>query len=264
MGARRRWLVGAVLGALLIAPAASRAGSKHAIVVFAAVPLSEAFRELGLKFEKLTRVHVTFSFAASSLLAMQVQQGAPVDVLATADEATMARVSDLVETPTPFARNRLEIAVEKGNPKHVAKLADLARRDLTVVLAAEEGVRIARDEREALAEAGVSVTPRSLEPDERAVLNKVMLGEADAGIVAATDVKAAAGKVDGVEIPDSQNVVDTYPIAVVKKSADEESAKAFATFVLSPQGREILARFGFAVPSSSARLAPGRGGGHQG
>lgn len=250
MGARRRWLAGLTAALFLLAPAAPRAeAEKHAITVFAAASLSDGFRELAITFEHWTGVHVTFSFAASSLLATQVQQGAPADVLATADEITMAKVADLVETPQPFAHNRLEIAVEKGNPKHVAGLADLARSDLAVVLAAEE-VPVGKYAREALADARVSVAPRSLEADVKAVLNKVALGEADAGIVYATDVKAAANKVDGVEIPDSQNVVATYPIAVVKKSPDAESARAFVNFVLSDKGRDILAHFGFTAPAA--------------
>jgi len=248
MGARRRWLAGLAAGLLLLAPAAPRAETQHhEITVFAAASLSDCFRELGITFEHWTGVHVTFSFAASSLLATQVQHGAPADVIATADEVTMSKVADLVEAPHPFAHNRLEIAVEKGNPKRIAKLADLARSDLAVVLAAEE-VPVGKYAREALAEAGVSVAPRSLEADVKAVLNKVALGEADAGIVYATDVRALPAKVDGVEIPDSQNVIATYPIAAVKKSADAESARAFVNFVLSEKGRDTLAHFGFTAP----------------
>jgi len=249
MGASRRGLLRSAVAAVLVAGALSAraAEPKRELTVFAAASLSESFQVLAAAFEARTHTHVTFSFGASSLLATQLQQGAPADVLATADEVTMARVADLVDAPRPFAHNRLEIAVEKNNPRHVAKLSDLARSDLAVVLAAEQ-VPVGKYAREALAEAGVSVTPRSLEPDVKAVLNKVALGEADAGIVYATDVRAAAGKVDGVEIPESQNVVATYPIAVVRRSGEAAGAKAFVDFVLSPRGREILARFGFAPP----------------
>jgi molybdate transport system substrate-binding protein len=221
--------------------------SKHELTVFAAASLSESFQALATAFEARTHTHVTFSFGASSLLVTQLQQGAPADVLATADEVTMARVRDLVDAPRTFAHNRLQIAVEKGNPKRVAKLSDLARTDLAVVLAAEQ-VPVGKYAREALAEAKVSVTPRSLEADVKAVLNKVILGEADAGIVYTTDVRSAAGKVDGVEIPDSQNVVATYPIAIAKATHEAGEANAFVDFVVSSEGREVLGRFGFAPP----------------
>ncbi|HTO71066.1 MAG TPA: molybdate ABC transporter substrate-binding protein [Myxococcota bacterium] len=229
------------------APPARALDSLPAITVFAAASLSESFQALGAAFEAKAHGHVTFSFGASSLLVTQLQQGAPADVIATADETTLAKAGDLIGAPRTFARNRLAIAVEKGNPKTVQGLADLARPGLAVVLAAEQ-VPVGKYGKEALAKAGVTVTPRSLEPDVKAVLNKVALGEADAGIVYATDVTAAQGKVDGVEIPAAQNVSANYPIAVVKKSQSAEAAQAFADFVLSPEGRTVLARYGFAAP----------------
>ena len=127
------------------------------------------------------------------------------------------------------------------------------------MLAAEQ-VPVGRYARQVLAAAKVTVTPRSLEPDVKAVLTKVQLGEADAGIVYATDVKAAKGKVEGVEIPDAQNAVAVYPIAVSKHAASPAAAKAFVEFVLSAEGRAILERFGFARAVSRAprwALAPG-------
>ena len=227
----------------------ARAGDETA-TVFAAASLTESFTALGQAFTARhpTR-HARFSFAASSALATQLEQGAPADVIATADEVTMKKLVDagLVDAPRTFAKNRLAIAVEPGNPKSVRGLADLAKPDLLVVLAAEQ-VPVGRYARQVLAAAEVDVTPRSLEPDVGSVLTKVQLGEADAGIVYATDVKAAVGKVDGVEIPEAQNAVAVYPIAVSKHSADAAAAKAFVEFVLSLEGRAILERSGFAAP----------------
>ena len=232
-----------VLVALVLFVAAPARAADDTVTVFAAASLTESFTAIG-------QAHpAKFSFGASSALATQLEQGAPADVIATADEVTMKKLVDagLVEPPHTFAKNRLEIAVEPKNPKHVTGLADLAKAGLQVVLAAEQ-VPVGRYARQALAAAKVTVAPVSLEPDVKAVLTKVQLGEADAGIVYATDVRAAKGKVDGVVIPEAQNVVAVYPIAVSKHAASPAAAKAFVAYVLSAEGRAVLERFGFAAP----------------
>jgi molybdate transport system substrate-binding protein len=224
----------------LVALAAPVAAEEGAPQVFAAASLAEAFRALGRPAE--------FQLAASSTLVVQIEQGAPADVVATADEPTMQRLvaGQLALEPRLFARNSLEIAVEAGNPKGIQGLADLARPDLLVVLAAPE-VPAGRYAREALAAAGVQVKPRSLEENVKAVLTKVLLGEADAGIVYRTDVLAAGPKVTGVAIPASAPQA-TYWIAVLRGARRPEAARAFAAHVLSPEGRAVFARFGFASP----------------
>ena len=236
-----------LLAAWLAFPA--RAADETA-TVFAAASLTESFTAISEAFTaKHPGEHAKFSFGASSALATQLEQGAPADVIATADEVTMKRLDDagLVDSPHTFAKNRLAIAVEPKNPKGVHGLADLAKPGLVVVLAAEQ-VPVGRYARQVLSAAKVTVTPVSLEPDVKAVLTKVQLGEADAGIVYATDVKAAQGKVAGVEIPEAQNALAVYPIAVSKHAANPAAAKGFVGFVLSPEGRAILERFGFAAP----------------
>ena len=139
-----------------------------------------------------------------------------------------------------FAHNRLEIAVGKGNPKGIHTLADLSRPGLVVVLA-DPSVPAGKYAQQALAKAGVAVKPASLELEVTAVLNKVALGEADAGIVYVSDV-LTSGKVDGIPIPDSQNVVADYSIAGV---SHRRAAEEFIAFVLSSQGQAILAGAGF-------------------
>jgi molybdate transport system substrate-binding protein len=188
----------------------------------------------------------------------QIRDGAPADVLATADEPTMATVRDaglLAGPPVVFARNRLTIVVEPGNPKGVTGLADLAREDLVVVLAAPE-VPVGRYARELLSRAGVTVTPRSLEANVKAVVTKVSLGEADAGIAYVTDVRAASLKVASVEIPEATSHLATYPVAVLARSARPDEAKAFVARLLSERGREILRSHGFEPPASEAAPAP--------
>ena len=115
------------------------------------------------------------------------------------------------------------------------------------MILAAESVPAGRYAREALRRGGVTVLPRSLEENVKAVVNKIALGEADAGIVYATDVQAAGERISGVPIPEDENVVATYPIARVKRSQPRALASAFQSFVLSGEGRAILASFGFSV-----------------
>jgi molybdate transport system substrate-binding protein len=220
--------------------------------VFAAASLTESFKQIGEDFHKAhPDATVTFNFGSSGTLATQiVEAGGVADVFASADDANMKKVSDamLVDgSPKTFARNRLEIVVAKGNPTKISGLADLAKPDLKVVLAAAT-VPVGRYGAQALEKAKVTVKPVSQEADVKAVLQKVALGEADAGIVYQTDVKSAADKVEGVAIPDSQNVVAAYPIAVIGKAKNPALAKAFADLVLSDDGRKVLVEHGFLAP----------------
>ncbi len=223
-------------------------GERRELTVLAASSLTEAFTELGGRFTAAhPDVRVTFAFAGSSDLVTQLRQGAPADVLATADTASMDKVTSKTGVPRTFAGNRLIIAVEPGNPRHVTGLADLAREDLTVVLAAPE-VPAGKYAAEILARAGVSVHPASLEESAKGVVAKVSLGEADAGIAYVSDVQAAQGTIEGVAIPDAQNVIATYPIATIDAGAHPDDARAFVELVLSPEGQRILAGFGFLPP----------------
>jgi len=245
---------------LLVAVAATACGGKKAatgsgtsteLKVFAAASLTAAFTKLGADF---TAAHpgtkVTFSFAGSQALATQIQQGAPADVFASADTTNMDKVKTLVGTPQVFASNLLQIVVAPGNPKGVKSLADLARKDLKVVMEAPE-VPAGKYAGQALAAQHVTVKPVSLEDNVKAVVTKVSLGEADAGIVYVTDVAAAKGKVAGVDIPKDQNIPASYPIAVVSASKHAQDAQAFMDLVRSAQGQQVLQSFGFLPPPTS-------------
>jgi molybdate transport system substrate-binding protein len=236
------------------AGAASETGSGVAsgdLTVFAAASLTDAFEELGERFEQANPdVSVAFNFESSSTLATQITEGAPADVFASASQATMDTVDDaglVAGERTDFAGNSLQIAVEPGNPKGIDGLEDLAQPDLTVVLAAEE-VPAGEYARQALDEQGIDVEPASLETDVRAVLSRVALGEADAGIVYVSDVMAAGGDVEGVEIPADQNVPASYPIATLAEAPNPAAGKAFVAYVLSGEGQEVLNEFGFSSP----------------
>jgi molybdate transport system substrate-binding protein len=217
------------------------------VTVLAAASLTEAFTELGRTFEAdHPGVKITTSFGASSALAQQALDGAPADLLATADEANMQKVVDgaAVGDPRVFARNRLSILVAKGNPKGIATLADLARPGLLLVLCAPE-VPCGKFGAQVLQKAGVTATPKSLEENVKGVVSKVTLGEADAGLVYVTDAKAAGERAEGVSIPDEQNVIAVYPMGLLKQAGNAEAARAFRNFVLSPTGQAILVRYGF-------------------
>jgi len=217
------------------------------LTVLAASSLTEAFDEIGRRFEAANRdVDVTFGYDASSTLAQQVVNGAPADVLATADEVTMqeAAAGGAVDAPALFTRNRLAILVRAGNPENVGRLADLARPGLVVVLCAEQ-VPCGRFSFTVLERAGVRVRPMSLEPNVKGVVSKVMLGEADAGIAYATDALDAGQAVEAVVIPDAQNVVAAYPIAVVRSAPNRAAATALVDYVRSPAGQAVLESFGF-------------------
>ena len=209
------------------------------ITVFAASSLTNAFAAAAAAFTVKSGQQTTFSFAGSQALVAQIRQGAPADVVATADLPTMRKLPGGAKARV-FARNRLVIVTARGNPRHIATLADLGRSDVVVVLAAPS-VPAGRYAANALAAAGVTVHPKSLEDNVRSVLTKVQLGEADAGIVYFTDAKSAARGVTSISIPDAP--VASYPVLVL-----HPAGAAFADFLLSAQGQAILARFGFLPP----------------
>jgi molybdate transport system substrate-binding protein len=230
---------------------ASTAAPSGTITVFAAASLTEAFGRVG---DDLTRLypatHYIFNFGSSSTLATQIASGAPADLFASADEPNLQKVVDakLVDgAPAIVATNRLQIAVAPGNPKRISSLADLARKDLVVVLAAPS-VPAGRYARDALTKAGVTLAPASQEVDVRAVLNKVALGEADAGIVYVTDIKSAGARVGGVDVPEQHQVLARYPVAVVRDSRNPRLSALFVQYLLGPGGQRVLGDFGFTRP----------------
>jgi molybdate transport system substrate-binding protein len=220
------------------------------ITVFAAASLTDAFAELGSRFEAANpEVEVTFSFGASSALSEQINSGAPADVFASASASTMQQVVDAgnADDPVTFANNVMQIAVPPSNPANVEGVDDLADPAVKVALCQPQ-VPCGSVAAEVFSNAGVTVTPVTLEPDVRAVLSKVTLGEVDAGVVYVTDVFAAGDAVVGVEIPDDVNASTSYPIATLTETANSDVGEAFVAFVLSDDGQSVLADAGFAVP----------------
>lgn len=228
----------------------SPSGLSGTITVFAASSLTAAYTAIGNDFQKShPGTMVKFTFGGSSMLVAQIQQGAIGDVFASADQPNMEKLMGaglIAGSPLTFAHNRLEIVVGSGNPKHITSLSDLAHSGLLVLLCAP-AVPCGRYAAQALQKAGVTLKPTSQEADVKAVVSKVALGEADAGIVYVTDVKAAGSGVQGVAIAAALNVVADYPIAVLKDSQNTALAKAFVAYILA-DGQRTLARYGFTGP----------------
>lgn len=224
-------------------------GSTDTLTVYAASSLTAAFGEIAQDFEAdHDGVEVKLSFGGSSDLVTQIQNGAPADVFASADTATMDELvaDDLTAAdPQDFATNTLEIAVPPGNPAGISSFADLAKPGVQLVVCAPE-VPCGAAAQQVADDAGVTLEPVSEEQSVTDVLGKVTSGEADAGLVYVTDVQAAGDDVEGITFPESAGVVNTYPIAPVKGAGD--LAQQFVEFVLGDTGQQVLADAGFGKP----------------
>ena len=224
------------------------------LTVFAAASLRGVFTELGQRFEaEHPGVEVSFSFAGSGDLASQVSEGAPADVLATADTATMQRLARdglAPEQPALFATNTLTIVTAPGNPEGVTSFADLADPGLAVVVCAEQ-VPCGAAARAVEEVTGTALSPRSEEASVTDVLAKVVAGEADAGLVYATDAAAAADRVAAVPFPEAGQVVNDYPIAVLPDAGSASLAQEFTDLVTGEAGRAVLAAAGFGLPPAA-------------
>ena len=228
--------------ALLVAAACGGAASQSSaspsadqvtgnLTVLAAASLTDSFNKIGEQFKaKHSGADVKFSYAGSPTLVTQIQQGAPADVFASADQPNMQKVVDgglNSGAPRVFARNKLQIVVQSGNPRQIQTIADLAKPGIKFDACAP-GVPCGTYATNVFNKAGVKVTPVSQEDNVKAAVTKVSLGEADAGIVYSTDVKSGGSKVQGVTIPDDQNVTATYPIVQLKAATNARAAQAQA------------------------------------
>jgi len=252
----RRALAGTGSLALLLAGCGGSGSERSEITVLAAASLTGAFTRIGADFERTNPdVTVRFSFGPSDGLATQILEGAPADVFAPASPKYMDQVrSDGpgVTEQIDFARNTLAVIVPSDNSAHIASLDDLARPGVKLVLAAV-GVPAGDYARGVLENAGIQegalANVVSNEEDVKGVVQKVLLGEADAGIVYRTDITPdISASVRAISIPDGVNVIATYPIAVIDDSGHTPVAKAFVRFVTGP-GQATLRSFGFLPPS---------------
>jgi molybdate transport system substrate-binding protein len=249
--------LGACVAAASVLAACSSSGSpsnsgngaiKGTVVVFAAASLNNAFDKIGKRFEQQhPGVTMKFNYAGSSSLATSIKQGANADVFASANTQNMNTVKDagLAEgTPRVFAKNELEIMVSKGNPMKITSVKSLGNSSVKVAVCAP-AVPCGSYSKDVFQKAGVTVKPVSEETSVSGVVTKVSLGEADAGVVYVTDVKAAGDKVSGVPIPPDQNVVADYPMVRLKDAPNSSAASAFISYVDGSAGQKVLASYGF-------------------
>ena len=233
---------------LVFAGCASSDDTTTSLRIAATSSLTEVFNDIGEQFMLANPdITIAFNFASSSDLALQISQGLPADVFASADVKNMAKVTDaglLHGQPIAFATNSLEIVVEKGNPLNIDSLAQIATPGLLFVTCPIE-VPIGGYTAEVLRNAGVTVTPASLEENVKGILTKVSLGEADAGIVYRTDILAAGNSVTGVPIADNVNVTTKYLIGALRDSQNQDASQRFIIFLSSEQGQKIFSQFGF-------------------
>ncbi len=244
-------LAAGAVAAGLTGCAAPAADADKTLTVFAAASLQAPFTALAEEFEaEHPGTTVTLSFAGSSDLAAQISQGAPADVFASADTKNMAKLGDagLVDgSPRDFATNVLTIAVPPENPASIATFADLARPGVRTVICAAQ-VPCGAATKKVEQETGTTLTPVSEESSVTDVLGKVVSGEADAGLVYVTDVKAAGNKVQAIPFPESAQAVNTYPIAAVRTGKNKDLAAAFIEAVTGPDGQRLLRGAGFGTP----------------
>jgi molybdate transport system substrate-binding protein len=233
------------------------------LTVFAAASLTDAFNEIGAEFKKANPgVDIKFNYAASTALRTQIEQGAKADIFASADQIQMdnAKKAGVIQGNDPlFVKNKLVVIYPTANPGRIMTIQDLAKPGVKFVLT-DANVPIGAYARQALEKMSadpmfgadfrqkVLANLRSEEANVRAVVTKVQLGEADAGIVYASDVTPSVTKdVQSILIPDQFNTIAAYPIAVVRDAPNKAAAEAFIAFVRSPQGQEVLKRNNFIV-----------------
>ncbi|MHA7274466.1 molybdate ABC transporter substrate-binding protein [Arthrobacter sp. TMT4-20] len=250
-GGRRRLLAASSVAVLaLTACGAPGDSAEKTLTVFAAASLQSSFTTLAEDFEAANPgMEVILSFAGSSDLATQLSAGAPADVFAAADTATMDRLVQqglIDEAPVDFASNTLMIAVPPGNPADVADFGDLADPTTKVVLCAPQ-VPCGAAAAQAQQAAGITVNAVSEESSVTDVLGKVRSGQADAGLVYVTDVLAAGDAVEGIDFDESDQAVTTYPLAAMT-AGNVDAARGFLDLVTGPAGRQLLADAGFGAP----------------
>lgn len=243
----------APIGAAFSTPKQSPPDSSTARVeinVLAASSLSSAFTAIADEFMRTnTDISVTLSFAGSSTLATQIEEGAPVDVVAMADNVNMERIvstRDISESSvTTFAKNQLSILTARDNPRAITSLRDLMRQDLTIVLC-DLSQPCGRYAAELFANAGLDVKASSRESSISGIISRLRTGEADAGIGYASDL-VANSDLSGVAIPAADNIVATYPVGIASQpsSGSSTAAQLFVDFLMSEKGQALLSSFGF-------------------
>ncbi len=230
--------------------------AEQEIIVSAAASLTNAFQDMGKKFESANPgIKVIFNFAASGALLQQIDKGAPVDVFASADQQTMDQAAEkkliLAESRKDFVSNEIVLTVPRDSKISIKALKDLTAKEVgKISLGNPETVPAGRYAKEALTNEGLwdALQPKFIFGDSvRQVLDYVSRGEVDAGFVFSTDAAVAKDKVQiAMEVKNHKPI--RYPIAVVADTKNKPSAQGFVDFVLGKEGQAILSQYGFKGP----------------
>ena len=222
-------------------------GAEQRLTVLAAASLTETFTELARELEaENPGVEVTLAFDSSATLAQQALEGAPADLLATADTRTIESAADaLAAAPEVFATNMLVLVVPAGNPAGIESVDDLAG---ATYVACVETAPCGASWSSLADQQGIEAEPASLEVDVKAVLARVVADEVDAGVVYASDAVAAGDAVETLDLPGSEEQVTSYALGLLEQSSEPALAQDFADLVLGETGRGVLTDAGFGVP----------------
>lgn len=227
----------------------------NSLTVSGAISLKDAFNEIGQLYKSKSGVNVNFNFGSSGALQKQIEAGAPVDLFASAGEKQMDELAEkgLIDTQSrrDFARNKLVLIVPRDSKLNLTQFPDLNRSDLLKIAVGNPKTVPAGQYTEQLFEkTNLKNNIQSkliLAEDVRQVLDYVVRGEVDAGIVYATDARIAGEKVRVVaEAPENSHSPILYPIAIIKDAKQKQSAQDFINLVLSPEGQTVLRKYGFA------------------
>jgi molybdate transport system substrate-binding protein len=238
----RRALLASLAVALVLVPAGG-ARSTARVSVYAASSLTEVFPRID--------AGPRYSFAGSNQLAFQIRQGAPVDVFASASPKFAQELyrGGLVEKPRTFAANELVLAVPRSNPAELRSVFDLRDKQVRLVVGTAS-VPIGEYTRQLLRRLGLTVVLDkvvSQEPDVKSIVGKLALGEADAGFVYRTDVRAAAGRLRAISVPAWAKPAVRYEVAVVRASRNRAAARHFVKALEGVRARRLLRAAGFTV-----------------
>lgn len=253
-------MVAAILAIFMIASLAGASGTEE-LVVFCAASLTGAFGEMGQIYEDETGVDVILNFDGTQAIRTQVEQGAIADVFVSANKKHMdALMSEGFmdnDTVSIFTENRMVVIVPEDNPADIQSLSDLAEPGVMIIMGVKEAPfgsyalqvldNLANDS--AYGPEYRDAVMKNVISQETAVsslVSKIALGEADAGFAYQSDISPELSEqVSKVEIPDQYNVVAEYPLGVLKESENPDEASSFIEFVISPEGREVLEKYGF-------------------
>lgn len=235
----------ALVAAVALGSAFTSARAEGPATVYAAASLTDVFPKVSPSSR--------YQFAGSNQLALQLTRGAPADVFASASPVYTQQLfrDGLVERPRTFATNSLVLAVPRSNPAKIRSVFDLAKRPKLKVVVAGQKVPVGLYTREVLKRLSLLRVLRkavSQEPDVKGIVGKLALGEADAGFVYATDVRAASSRLIAIPLPQRSQPTVRYEVAVVKESGNREGALEFVADLLSTDGRRELKRAGFGLP----------------